>query len=139
MFPYVSKEFNVRMTGEGLRLPPLPDLENAFSEQFLIGFTTRTEFSDTIPQSTLGKLDARKNMLSMERFGFTRCGITQCHIKFGEVSIFDDGPLKWGSKASTPEEKMIEAHAYRKLFEMQKDFWGRPGNPLRHKGNPLCV
>ena len=66
MFPYVSKEFTVRTTGEGLRLPPMPDLEKAFPEQFLIGFTTRTAFLEKIPQSTLGKLDAGKNMLYME-------------------------------------------------------------------------
>ena len=35
-----------------------------------------------------------------------------------------------------PEEKMIEARMNRKLFEMQKDFWGRPGNPCRHNS---CV
>ena len=71
MFPYVSKEFNVRTTGDGLRLPPMFHLENAFPEQFLIGFTTRTEFSDKIPQSTLGKPHAGKNMLNMKRFGFS--------------------------------------------------------------------
>ena len=102
----------------------------------LIGFTTRTEFSDKIPQTTLGKPDAAKNMLDMERFGFTRCSITKIDIKLGEVSIFDDGPLEWGSKASTLEEKIIEACAKRKLFEMQKDFWGRPGNPCHHNS---CV
>ena len=75
-------------------------------------------------------------MLAMERFSFTRCGITKIDIKLAEVSIFDNGSLEWGSKAFTPEEKMIVWGTNRKLFEMQKDFWGRPGNPLRHNS---CV
>ena len=84
----------------------------------------------------LGEPDAGKNMLNMERFGFKRCGITKVDIKLGEVSIFDDGPLEWGSKASTPEEKMKEMHVNRHLFKMQKDFLGRQDNPLRHNS---CV
>ena len=58
-------------------------------------------------------------------------------IKLADVSICDDGPLEWGSKAS--KEKMIEVRANRKLLEMQKDFWGRPGNPLRHNSCVRCA
>ena len=55
MFPYVSKEFNVRTAGDGIQVPCMDDLENAFPKQFFIGFTTRTEFSDQIYRIVAGQ------------------------------------------------------------------------------------
>ena len=94
MFLYLSKEFTVRSTGDGVQVPCRIDLENAFPEQFFIGFTTRMEFSDQVPEATLSKWDSGKTMLGMERFEFKRCGITKIDIKLGDVSIFDDGPIE---------------------------------------------
>ena len=65
-FPYVSKEFNVRTTGDGIQVQCMVDLENAFPEQVFIRFTMQTQFSDQIPESSLGKPDAGKTMLGME-------------------------------------------------------------------------
>ena len=72
----------------------------------------------------------------MERFGFKRCGITKVDINLGNWYIFDDGPLEWGSKASTDKQEMIEMHANPHLFEMQKDYCRREGNPMCHNS---CV
>ena len=113
--------------------------QNAFPEKFFIGFTTQTEFSDQIPKSSLGKRDAGKTLLGMQRFRFKRCGITKLDIKLGDMSIFQDGPLEWGSKASTPEEKRMEMRANRRLFEMQMDYWGCKGNPMHHNSCVRCV
>ena len=105
------------------------NLENPWHDQFIMGFTTLTEFKSQIPETTLAPPGASKTLLAT---AFKRCSITKIDIKFNEQSIFEDRPLEWGSDTTTQKGKMIEDRANRRLLKMQMDYWGCEGNPMCH-------
>ena len=122
--PYLTQTFHlpdIRTSGQGHRMPMIMDLESKLPEQFFLGFMMDSEY--------------RNGALDSERFSFAgsdQTGITHIDIRINNRSIFADGPLEWGSSTDT----RIDNRANRRLYEMQKDFWGSEGNPLRHNS---CV
>ena len=99
--------------GADFTLDRIVDWQNEWPTQF--GFCFMTE------KNLRGPGLYEKEKLSMET-----CNIDKIQIKINNVDIFQEGPLDWRNNLKT--NKMI--------WQSQMDYWGKPGNPLRHNS---CV
>lgn len=99
---------------EGIDLDPLTALNNQIPDQLAIGFMTDDTFRNN------------NQSYNSQKMGFYRHGITRFQIFVGDRMVFEEGPLDW---RDTPSNNY-------KLWQMQCDYYGKPGNPERK--NHFC-
>ena len=97
-------------TGVGIRVPEMTKLQNNMPDQFGIAFVLDSALRG---DGNLGR----------EKITLSRNGVVKFQITIGGQPIFKKGPMDWRDNSAVKKKR----------WEMQCDFWGKEGNPMRHK------